>query len=178
MTSEMENTIDENIDENETESLSDIELDEEIDIFGGEEDEAEIFNDGPGPLRILRVRDYNACSIAQANEYLRNVVDSTGTNARHPLFKGEAQTDNSKGRALGNSRLRVVTEPSITPVHGVYKEDIKSWLPYVEVLSKETFDVTDVMLDDRRLLLLKVCSCLFRSQPKLKLYRGVAGDYL
>ena len=156
MTSKMENTRGEDL-ENENECWSDLELDEEIDILGGEEDEAEIFNDGPGPLRILRVRDYNPSSIAQANEYLRNGVDSIGTDASHPLFKGEAWNQDTKGRTLGNSRLRVVTEPSITPVHGVYKEDIKSWLPYVEVLSKETFDVTDVMLDDRRLLLLKVC---------------------
>ena len=163
MPSNMENTQNEDDLENENECVSDMELDEEIDILGGEEDEAEIFNDGPGPLRILRVRDYNPCSIAQASEYLRNGVDSMGMDASRPLFKGETWNENTKGRTLGNSRLRVVTEPSITPVHGVYKEDIQSWLPYVEVLSKETFDVTDVMLDDRRLLLLKVCIYLFQS---------------
>lgn len=143
----------------ESDSASDFELDEEIG-FGGEEDEAEIFNDGPGPLRILRVRDYNSYSITQASEYLGNGVDPTRVDTEHPLFKCGAWNGKGKARAPGNSRLRVVTEPSITSVHGVYKEDIKSCLPYVEVLSKEKFDVTDVMLDDRRLLLLKVSICL------------------
>ncbi len=54
-------------------------------------------------------------------------------------------------------KRRVVREPSITPVKGVFKKDIVSWLPYTEVVSEETFEVTDVMMDDCRLLLLKVC---------------------
>jgi len=37
----------------------------------------------------------------------------------------------------------------------VFKKDIVSWLPYTEVVSEETFEVTDVMMDDCRLLLLK-----------------------
>ncbi|KAF8348641.1 hypothetical protein F5887DRAFT_595525 [Amanita rubescens] len=148
------NTQDEDEVESESDSSSDVELDEEIG-FGGEEDEAEIFSDGPGPLRILRVRDYNSYSITQASEYLRDSVDPTRADTRPPLFKRDAWNGKGKTRDLGNSRLRVVTEPSITPVHGVYKDDIKSCLPYVEALSREKFDVTDVMLDDRRLLLLK-----------------------
>lgn len=54
-------------------------------------------------------------------------------------------------------KRRIVREPSITPVKGVFKKDIVSWLPYTEVVSEETFEVTDVMMDDCRLLLLKVC---------------------
>ena len=33
-----------------------------------------------------------------------------------------------------------------------------SALPYVETVTDETYDVTDVMMDDCRLLLLQVCS--------------------
>ncbi|KAK2461260.1 hypothetical protein APHAL10511_006787 [Amanita phalloides] len=138
----------------ENDSSSEIELDEEMDTFG-EEDEAEMFNDGPSPLRVLRVRDYNPYSVAQAEEYLQTGVVKKRAKTESPLFKHETMNGKGKGDTLGNSRLRVVTQPSITPAHGVYKEDIKSWLPYVEVLSEEKFDVTDVMLDDRRLLLLK-----------------------
>jgi hypothetical protein len=54
-------------------------------------------------------------------------------------------------------KRRVVREPSVTPVRGVFKRDVVSWLPYTEVVSEETFEVTDVMMDDCRLLLLKVC---------------------
>jgi len=33
---------------------------------------------------------------------------------------------------------------------------VVSHLPYSEIVSQETFDVTDVMMDDGRILLLKV----------------------
>jgi hypothetical protein len=51
---------------------------------------------------------------------------------------------------------KVVTEVSRVPVNGVFKYDIMSSLPYVETVSDETYDVTDVMMDDSRVLLLKV----------------------
>jgi hypothetical protein len=73
------------------------------------------------------------------------------------------RTVNSLGNLKGQgkaskswSRRRVVREPSTTPVKGVFKQDIVSSLPYTEVVSEETFEVTDVMMDDCRLLLLKV----------------------
>lgn len=77
----------------------------------------------------------------------------------------EALPNSSPNAAISNSdrksniwgKRRVVREPSITPVKGVFKKDIVSWLPYTEVVSEETFEVTDVMMDDCRLLLLKVC---------------------
>ena len=53
---------------------------------------------------------------------------------------------------------RLVTRPSTTHVKGVFTKDIVSSLPYMEIISKEKFEVTDVMMDDCRLLLLKVCS--------------------
>ncbi|KAF8627363.1 hypothetical protein AX15_004428 [Amanita polypyramis BW_CC] len=140
--------------DNDSESSSEEELDEEIDNFDGEDDEAEILSDGPGPLRVLRVRDYNPHSVALSSKLLRSSVVKEEAEANPSLLTN----GKGKGKALEHSRIRVVTGPSITPVHGVYKEDIKSSLPFVEVLSKEKFDVTDVMLDDRRLLLLKVCS--------------------
>ena len=46
----------------------------------------------------------------------------------------------------------------------MFTKDIISSLPYVEVVSEQTFEVTDVMMDDCRMLLLKVSPpllCLF-----------------
>lgn len=91
----------------------------------------------PIPQRFLRLRDYNPYAIMQTLE---------------------EENDNSK---KGKNKMdwgspRVVVEPSKTNVKGVFKEDITSWLPYVEVISEQTFEVTDVMMDDCRLLLLRV----------------------
>ncbi|KIL61055.1 hypothetical protein M378DRAFT_187637 [Amanita muscaria Koide BX008] len=119
-----------------------LELDEETGNSTNEEDD--IANGEPNPLRLLRVRDYNPYSIAIASERLRSstIQDEKGTSSE--LAKGNERTISLNS-----------CEPSITPTHGVYKNDIKSWLPYVEMLSEEKLDITDVMLDDRRLLLLK-----------------------
>jgi hypothetical protein len=51
---------------------------------------------------------------------------------------------------------RVVRQPSIIPARDAFVQDIVSHLPYCEIISEETFDVTDVMMDDGRILLLKV----------------------
>jgi len=50
---------------------------------------------------------------------------------------------------------RVVREPSTIPAHDAFAYDVVSHLPYCEIVSEETFDVTDVMMDDGRILLLK-----------------------
>ncbi|KAL0067490.1 hypothetical protein AAF712_005480 [Marasmius tenuissimus] len=50
---------------------------------------------------------------------------------------------------------RVVTKPSVTKGEGVFKEDVVSHLPYVEVTSDGRYDASDVMLDEARLLLIK-----------------------
>ncbi|KAL0569018.1 hypothetical protein V5O48_012953 [Marasmius crinis-equi] len=50
---------------------------------------------------------------------------------------------------------RVVTKSSVTKCEGVFKEDVVSSLPYVEVTSSGRFDASDAMLDENRLLLIK-----------------------
>jgi hypothetical protein len=96
-----------------------------------------IDNDPPIPLRHLRLRDFNPYSVKQRLE--------------------EQERNDKKGK--GKVSLRepfVVTEQSTIEVTGIFKHDIASWLPYVEVVSEELFEVTDVMMDDCRLLLLRV----------------------
>lgn len=91
--------------------------------------------------RFLRIRDFNP--YAQTKAARLETKD-------HAIFKG-------KGRIRSVWRTpKVVTETSRVEMNGVFKYDIMSSLPYVETVSDETFDVTDVMMDDSRLLLLKV----------------------
>ena len=59
-----------------------------------------------------------------------------------------------------SQRGRVVREPSTIPAREVFAQDVVSHLPYREIVSEETFDVTDVMMDDSRILLLKVSNIL------------------
>jgi hypothetical protein len=106
-------------------------------LIGDGDDNEEDDDIVPIPQRYLRLRDYNPYSVMQT------------------LEEENAVKENGK-RKGGWGTPRVVVEPSKTDVKGVFKEDITSWLPYVEVVSEQTFEVTDVMMDDCRLLLLRV----------------------
>jgi len=77
----------------------------------------------------LRVRDFNPYALARM----------------------KAVGDDCEGQ-----RGRIVLEPSTIPAQNAFAHDVVSHLPYREIVSEETFDVTDVMMDDGRILLLKV----------------------
>lgn len=51
---------------------------------------------------------------------------------------------------------RLISDTTTLKTRGVFEHDIVSSLPYVEVVSEETFEVTDVMMDECRVVLLKV----------------------
>jgi hypothetical protein len=53
-------------------------------------------------------------------------------------------------------RGRVVREPSTISAQDAFTHDVVSYLPYREIVSEDTFNVTDVMMDDGRILLLQV----------------------
>jgi hypothetical protein len=97
----------------------------------------------PNQRRYLRIRDFNPYSFT-------STAEAFGGSERH--------THTTKGKGKQKTRWnvpRLVTAPSTTPVKGVFVHDIVSSLPYMEVISQDTFEVTDVMMDDARLLLLK-----------------------
>ncbi|KAK0431497.1 hypothetical protein EV421DRAFT_1927589, partial [Armillaria borealis] len=50
---------------------------------------------------------------------------------------------------------QVIKETTTTQVEGAFKKNIESSLPYTEVVSRQAFDMTDVMMDDCRILILK-----------------------
>lgn len=120
----------------------------------GEEPAGEPDTDGDGgddngpyqQKRYLRVRDFNPYSFTEDGGAF---VDSH----THPGTQHWRQP-------------RLVTEASTTPVKGVFTRDIVSSLPYMEIVSREAFEVTDVMMDDCRLLLLKVCFGIVKVRKK------------
>jgi hypothetical protein len=89
---------------------------------------------------LLRIRDFNPYSFTKVSDF-------------------GSETLNGKGKHKARWRApRLVTESSRTSAKGVFTRDIESSLPYMEVISEDTFEVTDVMMDDCRLLLLEVGS--------------------
>ncbi|KAF8955319.1 hypothetical protein BDZ97DRAFT_1709646 [Flammula alnicola] len=115
--------------------------DEDADGDGGGGGDGNADGDGDGtpqPGRFLRVRDFNPYSFTEKAGALiperTNSKDTFTLHWRQP---------------------RLVTDPTTTPVKGVFTKDIVSSLPYMEIVSREMFEVTDVMMDDCRLLLLK-----------------------
>ncbi|KAJ7222398.1 hypothetical protein GGX14DRAFT_352853 [Mycena pura] len=100
----------------------------------------------PHLQRHLRIRDYNPYALRR---------EDLETDADEPTVE-------SKGKRKAFAReqrrwmRRIVTAPSIMPSRGVFVKDISSALPYSEVISKEKYSVTDVMMDDCRVLLMQV----------------------
>lgn len=137
-------------------------LDEpEIDfVEEGEEEETPLSPLPPG-LRRLRIRDYNPYVARQHAESLEAIF------SRQSKGKGKSRAQDHNTTPLhedhrchNTSRFkgRLVTEPSRIPAKGVFENDVVSYLPYHEVISRDIFNVTDVMLDESRILLLKVRS--------------------
>ena len=94
----------------------------------------------PMERSLLRIRDFNPYSFTNVSDF-------------------GSETFNGKGKHKARWRApRLVTETSKTSAKGVFTRDIESSLPYMEVVSEDTFEVTDVMMDDCRLLLLEVSS--------------------
>ncbi|KAJ3798225.1 hypothetical protein GGU11DRAFT_820755 [Lentinula aff. detonsa] len=112
--------------------------------------------------KFIRVRDFNPYSISKAVEELAineslQIQDRPSPQCRLPSYieRDINAFSSDMIRDRGGYR-RVVTGPSKVNARGVFSENISSCLPYVEVISKDTFNVNEVMMDDSRLLLIKV----------------------
>jgi hypothetical protein len=119
------------------------------------------------PQRFLRIRNFNPYIFKDA-DLLKHNHPSLTESEDVAYLDGDEISHNSRGRLRMNmgktarwSKPRLITGPSTTHAKGIFTHDIVSWLPYTEVISRETYDVTDVMMDDSRLLLLKVRLVIF-----------------
>ncbi|KAF9269618.1 hypothetical protein L218DRAFT_953244 [Marasmius fiardii PR-910] len=88
--------------------------------------------------KYLRVKNFNPYVISRMMEEM-SILD--GEDSLKTLDNGLT--------------YRVITKASVTKGEDVFREDIVSSLPYVEVTSNEQFDASDVMVDDERLLIIK-----------------------
>jgi hypothetical protein len=101
---------------------------------------------GDGVPTPIKVRDFNpyavraACALAAASE------------------GGQSKQGNwSKLLPNGNMMTLNVEESMLTAVH-IFEEDVRSSLPYVEVVTQNEYDYVGVMVDDQRILGMKVRS--------------------
>ncbi|KAJ4490229.1 hypothetical protein J3R30DRAFT_3420148 [Lentinula aciculospora] len=116
--------------------------------------------------KFLRVRDFNPYSISKVMEEITSEENTSMQNPPSTLVPCAPTVDREfvereinrfspdMVRDQGGHR-RVVTEPTNINVRGVFTQNIVSWLPYVEAISQDTFNVNEVMMDDSRLLLIK-----------------------
>ena len=107
------------------------------------------FRDGK---RRLRVRDFNP------HHTRRSITKSKSKGKQRQDWDHCVPSNQCKPSVhLPESMFeeRLISKPSVVPSRGVFVRDIVSALPYREVLSRETFNVSDVMLDECRILLLK-----------------------
>ncbi|KAI0064257.1 hypothetical protein BV25DRAFT_1823228 [Artomyces pyxidatus] len=139
-----------------------------------------------GVRHRLRVRDYNPFAVKRekaSNERLRAKgkgrevaadADRGGKegNSEEPWEEDEedAEKENVEARRRAESEardvpetrqkrgptVRLVTEPSTIEAGIAFAEDVVSYLPYREVVTEQAMEVSDVMLDDNRILCLKV----------------------
>ncbi|KAF7297272.1 F-box domain-containing protein [Mycena indigotica] len=92
--------------------------------------------------RYLRIRDYNPYTLRLSDDEDEQDYEQQGA-------------FNRPAKAKRRWTRRLVTTPSTTASRGVFAKDIVSALPYAEVVSRERYNVTDVMMDDCRILLMQ-----------------------
>ncbi|KAI0322866.1 hypothetical protein OF83DRAFT_267940 [Amylostereum chailletii] len=97
----------------------------------------------------IRVRDFNPYVVRRARRRAEDGAEEGD----------EEETGDEEGEIKTTRRL--VTEPSIIPARETFLEDVRSCLPYREVMTEEPVEVSDIMMDDSRIL------CLKRDQAQL-----------
>jgi hypothetical protein len=138
-----------------------------------DDDEANARNPLAPALKHLRMRDFNPYHIALALDHWKREVahkDDDKPSSWHEYSEAEFEetpqdkiigkkTAGDEQQEYSTRRLRrIITEPTVLDAKGIFKVPIKSALGYVEVVTAEKeYEATEIMIDDCRLLLLKVC---------------------
>lgn len=130
-------------------------------------------------MHRIRIRDWNPYTIRRAQAALEREQEEARQKGKGKATamdteldsQGTAESDDWRECGIDAServmrgRSRLVTKPSTIAAGAAFIEDIVSWLPYREVVSEEVVEVSDVMMDDSRVLCLKVCFTLLHLAP-------------
>ena len=93
---------------------------------------------GDGMPAPIIVRDFNPYAVRSAR-----ALASTG---------GQSQQGNWNKRLPNGNRMSLKVEDSILTAGSIFKEDVWSSLPYVEIVTQDEYQYDGVMMDDERIL--------------------------
>jgi len=70
---------------------------------------------------------------------------------------GQSQQGNWSKQLPNGNRMTLKVEDSVLNAGFIFEEDVQSSLPYVEIVTQDKYHYTRAMIDDQRILGLKVC---------------------
>ena len=78
---------------------------------------------------------------------------------------GQSQQGNWSEQLPNGNRMTLKVEDSVIPVGLIFEEDVRSSLPYIEIVTQDEYHYDRAMIDDQRILCLKVrsgslCRCI------------------
>ena len=94
----------------------------------------------PSPIIV---RDFNPYAVRAA---LASVAEN-----------GLSQQGNWSKQLPDGDRMTLTVEDSVLTAGSIFKEDVRSSLPYVEIVSQNDYWYNGVMMDDERILGFRVC---------------------
>ena len=117
--------------------------------------------EGSAPTPIM-VRDFNpyavhaACARAAAAATAKANAGSSNRQSLREELQQAPQGHNWSEQLANGNRMTFKVEESVLPVGNKFQEDVRSALPYVEVVTRAKYSYSGVLIDEERILGLKV----------------------
>ena len=122
-------------------------------------------DDAPTPIIV---RDFNPYAV-HATRARAAAAAATAASGQSSQSQSQSQQGRNWSEQLPNgNRMTLKVEESVLPAGFVFIEDVRSALPYVEVVTRAEYSYEGVLIDEERILGLKV-----RSSPSQKCYKLV-----
>ena len=91
----------------------------------------------------ISVRDFNPYAVRAAQA--------------RAIASGQSQRRNWSEQLPNGNRMALKVEDSVLAADSVFKDDVRSSLPYVEIVTQAEYRYESVLIDEERILGLKVC---------------------
>ena len=95
-----------------------------------------------GMPRSILLRDFNPYAVRAASAL--------------PAADGQSQQGNWSKQLPNGNRMTLIVEDSVLTTGCIFEEDVRSSLPYVEVVTQGKYHYDSVLIDDERILGVKV----------------------
>jgi hypothetical protein len=97
-----------------------------------------------GTLMPIIVRDFNPYAVRAARALA--------------TARGQRKQGNWSKQLPNENRMTLQAEDSVISAGSVFKEDVRSSLPYIEIVTQDEYRYVGVLIDDERILGMKVRS--------------------